>query len=205
MQLGVVGSQLVRMDDAQMHDSAGETHPLNVREHSIGQRENARQNPHAGRHAERTLRQRHLVDAHRVDDGAEAVSAERGQREDGHAEGERLQELVQLAHGRAEAPLRKGVDGGRERNGHQQQQQVTARQAHDVHVRGVAHVLVTGNDVDEGAVTNHTHDEDDDKENRHYVSLWTIDEQWQRSPRHGRRLVRRVCPFIAVRQVVVHL
>ena len=93
------------MRDADVHGSSVGCVHENVREHGVGQREHARHDPHGGGDAERTLRQRHLVDSHRVDDGAETVGTESGQREHGDAQRERLKELVQLAHDRAEAPL----------------------------------------------------------------------------------------------------
>ena len=203
VQLRVEGAQLGRMVAAQLHDGTGERDAFDAREDGVRKRENARQNPHERGDAERTLRERHLVDAHRVDDGAEAVSAEGGQREDGHPERERLQELVQLAHGRPEAPLRKRVEGRRERNRDQKQHKVSRRETHDVDVRRIAHALVARDDVDQSAVADYADHEDDDEQHRHDVRLGPVDEQRQSPTGRWGRIVRRVTPLVNSSCVVV--
>ena len=203
VQLRVEGAQLGRMYAAQMHDGTGELDALDVREDGVRQRENARENPYECSDAERALCERHLVDAHRVDDGTEAVSAKSGQREDGHAEGERLQELVQLTHGRAEAPLRERVDGRRERNRDQKQQKVSGGETHDVDIRSIAHALVAHHDVDQSAVADDTDHENDDEQHWHDVRLGPVDEQRQSPTGRWGRIVRRVTPLVTSSCIVV--
>ncbi len=137
-----------------------------VRRHQLQHRQRSRHDPHDAGDRERLGRGRGAVALHRVHDGDVAVSAEHGQREDGHAERQRLQKLVQFAQRRSVRPLRERVDRRRKRDGDQNQEQVTKSQGHDEDVRCVPHVLVLEHSQDESSVAHDTDDEDQRKHHR---------------------------------------
>ena len=130
-----------------------------------------------------------------MSDGDVSVETEGNQREDRHAERHTAQELVQPAHRVSVRPLDQRVDGRRERDRHEDQQQVAARQVHYEDVRHVVHARVARHDEDERAVPQDADDEDDEEDGWNDVRLGRAEED------RATRLVRRRVPAIWRRRV----
>lgn len=74
----------------------------------------------------------------------------------------------------AVGPRVERVNGGRERDGKDKNEQVSERQIKDECVRNAPHRLVATQDVDEAAVADDAHQEDDPKDDGNNERLWSF-------------------------------
>ena len=172
---------------------------LNVRDDGDRNSEENGQQPDGDGEAGRAADGGGLAATERVCDGDVAVETESNQREDGHAERHALKELVHATHRLPVRPFDKRVDCRCKRNGHEDEQQVSARQVHDEDVRHVVHARVAGHDEDQGAVAEDADDEDYQEEDRDEIGLGRPEEhrmaRVRAVPAVGRRGVRQAdCP-----------
>ena len=168
-----------------------------ARQYRLGHGERDGQHPDGDGDGVGARAERDAMLTHREDDGAEAVAAERRQREDGDAERQRLEELVEAAHDDAEVPLGERVDGGGDRHRDEDEQHVADGQTDDEHVRRVAHVLVAHHAVDQRAVTDQADEENDGEHDRNGVRFRQVGEHTERVI--GRRWIVEIQPRRAVR------
>ena len=182
-------SPLLRVQDTQLHRAAVVVGALYVRRHRLGHGQHGGEAPDGPRDQEGPHGRRPAVSSHRVDDGDVAVAAEGRQGEHGDAQGQRLEELVELTERLSVGPLGKGVDGGRERYRDQDEHQVAQRQTHDEDVGHVAHVLVAHHREDERAVADDADDEDEEEDDGHGVGFRSVAQHTSAAGRGRQRHV----------------
>lgn len=104
------------------------------------------------------------VPAHGSHDGVVPLHAESGEREDGHSDRDVLRSLRELADVLPPRPRLERVDDGDEGDAGHDHQQISQGEAEDVDVGDVPHLAVSEEDQDEGAVADHSDDEDEDEQ-----------------------------------------